>query len=136
MKRVEVAKRYKEIASHFPCCPANHKYLWKKTQIEKKANSALQRLRTDFWSMIGEECLNDLSLVWIHWDIFPDYDKIIDMHTSKYPRRMLLINPLSETWIAETFHARKTCKAYINFYIFSLYFIVEISKKCHFAWTN
>ena len=29
-------KEYKEIASLFPCCPVNCKYLWKKTKIEKK----------------------------------------------------------------------------------------------------
>ena len=63
----------------------------------KKANSALQHLRTDFRSMMGEERLNALSLVCIHQDIFLDYDKIIDIYaSSKYPRRMLLINPLSE----------------------------------------
>ena len=74
----------------------NRKYLRKKTQIEKKANSALQHLRTNFRNMMGEERLNDLSLVCIHRDIFLDYDKIIDIYASKYPRRMLLINPLSE----------------------------------------
>ena len=44
--------------------------------------------------MMGEEPLNALSLV--HRDIFLDYDKIIDIYASKYPRRMLLVNPLSE----------------------------------------
>ena len=57
----------------------NRKYLRKETQIEKKANSALQHLRADFWSMMGEERLNALSLVCIHRDIFLDYDKIIDI---------------------------------------------------------
>ena len=57
----------------------NRKYLRKETQIEKKANSALQHLRADFWSMMGEELLNALSLVCIHRDIFLDYDKIIDI---------------------------------------------------------
>ena len=52
--------------------------------------------RTDFQSMMGKERLNALSLVCIHIDIFLDYDKIIDIYASKYPRRMLLINPLSE----------------------------------------
>ena len=46
--------------------------------------------------MMGEERLNVLLLVCIHREIFLDYDKIIDVYTSKYPRRMLLINPLSE----------------------------------------
>ena len=64
----------------------------------KKANSAVQHLRlsTDFRSMMGEESLNALSFVCIHRDIFLDYDKIIDIYASKYPRRILLINPLSE----------------------------------------
>ena len=56
-------------------------------------NSALQHLRTDFWSMMSEERLNALSLVCIHRDIFLAYDKIIDIYASKYQRRMLLNNP-------------------------------------------
>ena len=40
--------------------------------------------------------VNALLIVCIHRDIFLDYDKIIDIYASKYPRRMLLINPLSE----------------------------------------
>ena len=89
---------YKEIASPFLCCPVNREYSWKKTQIQKKANSVLQHLRlsTDFRSMMGEECLNDLSFVCIHRDIFLDCDKIIKIYASKYPRKMLLINPLNE----------------------------------------
>ena len=98
----------------------------------KKANSTLQHLRTDFQGMMGDERLNPLSLVYIHRDIFLDYDKIIDIYASKYPRRMLLINPLS----VETFNARKTYKAYINFRIFSLYFIVVICKHFCFTSTN
>ena len=62
----------------------------------EKANSTLQHLRTIFRSMMGEERLNVLSLVYIHRDIFLDYDEIIEIYASKYPRRMLLINPLSE----------------------------------------
>ena len=45
---------------------------------------------------MGEEHLNGLSFVCIHRDILLDYDKIIDIYASKYLRRMLLINPLSE----------------------------------------
>ena len=40
--------------------------------------------------------VNALLLVHIHRDIFLKHGKTIDMHASKYPRRMLLINPLSE----------------------------------------
>ena len=45
---------------------------------------------------MGEERLNALSLACIHRDMFLDYDKVIDTYASKHPRRMLLINPLSE----------------------------------------
>ena len=44
--------------------------------------------------MMGVEHLNALSIVCTHRDIFLDYDKI---YASKYPKRMLLINPLSES---------------------------------------
>ena len=42
------------------------------------------------------ERANALLLVCIHRDIFLDYEKITDIYASKYPRRMLLINPLRE----------------------------------------
>ena len=87
---------HREMASPFPCCPVNREYLWKKTQIENKVNSTLQQLRTDFWSIMEEKRLNALSLLCIHRDIFLDCEKIIDISASKYQRRMLFINPLSE----------------------------------------
>ena len=68
----------------------------KENRERKQENSTLQHLRTDFRSMMGEERLDALSLVYIHQDIFLDYGKIINIYASKYPRRMLLINPLSE----------------------------------------
>ena len=37
--------------------------------------------------MMGVERLNALSLVYIHRDIFLDYDKIIDIYASKYQGR-------------------------------------------------
>ena len=46
--------------------------------------------------MIGEERLNALSLVRILQYILLDYDKISDIYVSKYPGRILLMNPLSE----------------------------------------
>ena len=126
----------KEIASPSPL-PCESWIFVKKNPDRKKANSTLPHLRTDFQNMMGEERLNALSLVYIHWDIFLDCDKIIDIYTSKYSRRMLLINHLS----VETFNARKTYKAYIhikliNFRIFSLYFIVVIGKNFCFTSTN
>ena len=65
----------------------------KENPDRKKANSALQHLRTDFWSMMGEERLNALSLVCTRRDTFLHYDKIIDVHASKYQRKMLLFKP-------------------------------------------
>ena len=62
----------------------------------ERANSALRHVKTDFRSMMGEEQLNALLLVHIHRDIFLEYNKVIDMYAFKYPRRMLLINPLNE----------------------------------------
>ena len=51
------------------------------------------------WFLYGRdlrhERVNALLLVCIHRDIFIDYDKIIDIYALKYPRRILLINPLS-----------------------------------------
>ena len=125
-------KEYKEIASPFTCCPVNREYSWKKSQIEKKANYALQHVRTDSRCMwmksvlnlswrrsllyrnqsidlqnksmdwflydknLRHERVNALLLACIHWDIFLDYDKIIDICALKYQRRMLLINTLSK----------------------------------------
>ena len=40
--------------------------------------------------------INALLLERIHRDIFLDSDKIIDIYASKYPARLLLINPLSD----------------------------------------
>ena len=45
---------------------------------------------------LRHERVNALLFVCIHRDIFLNYDKIIDIYDSRYPRRMLLINPLSK----------------------------------------
>ena len=50
---------------------------------------------------MGEEHLNTLPLVYIHGDIFLDYDKIIGIYASKYPRLMLLINLLINCYNVE-----------------------------------
>ena len=68
----------------------------KENPDRKKVNFTLQQLGTDIRSMMDEECLHVLSLVYINRYMFLDYDKIIDIYASKYQRRMLLINPLSE----------------------------------------
>ena len=77
---------------------------------------------------MGEERLNAFSLVCTS-SIFLDYDKIIEIYASKYPGRMLLINPLNEKRTAERLNSRKTYEAYKNFRIFSLYFIVVVCNN-------
>ena len=109
----------------------------KENPDRKKMNSALH-LRTDFRRIMGEEGLNALSLVCIHRDIFLDYDKIINIYVSKYPKRMLLINPLSENETVETLNVRKTSKAYMNFSILSLYSfhiqLINMGKTTNFSY--
>ena len=45
---------------------------------------------------LRHERVNALLLAFIQWDIILDYDKIIDIYTSKYQRAIILINPLSK----------------------------------------
>ena len=45
---------------------------------------------------LRHERVNALLLACIDWNIFLDYDKIIDIYASKYQKKMLLINPLCE----------------------------------------
>ena len=45
---------------------------------------------------MGAESLNTLSFVCIDLDISLDYDKIIKIYASKYQRKTVLINHLSE----------------------------------------
>ena len=45
---------------------------------------------------LRHERVNVLLFVYIHGDIFLDYDKIIDISAFKYPRKMLFTDPLSE----------------------------------------
>ena len=52
--------------------------------------SRCSHLRTGFRSMMGEVRLNALSLVSVYRDNFLDYDKMIDINASKYPRRIIL----------------------------------------------
>ena len=43
---------------------------------------------------LRHERVNALLFACIQWDIFLDYDKIIDIYPFKCDRRMLLVNPL------------------------------------------
>ena len=53
---------------------------------------------------LRHERVNALLLPCIYWDIILDYDKIIDIYTSKYQRTMLLINPLSKNKLLKALH--------------------------------
>ena len=67
--------------------------------IYRNQTTDFQRKLVDWFSYdrdLRHEKVSALLLACIHGDIFLDYDKIIDMYTSKYPGRVLLINPLSE----------------------------------------
>ena len=59
--------------------------------------------------MMGEECLNAFSLVCIHQNIFLDYNKIIDIYASKYPRRKLLVETV-ETFNISVIYAHFVTK--------------------------
>ena len=45
---------------------------------------------------MSEDRFNALLLLYVHSDIKLDYKKIIDMYAMRYPRRMVLKNPLTE----------------------------------------
>ena len=62
----------------------------------ERANSALRYVKTDFRSTMLEGRLNALLLLYLHSDIKLDYKKIIVMYAMRYPRRMVLKNPLTE----------------------------------------
>ena len=73
--------------------------LWRRSLLQKpvhwfaeKINGLVSIRRKN----LRHERVNALLLASIHWNIFLDYNKIIDIYASKYQRRMLIINPLSK----------------------------------------
>lgn len=63
----------------------------------ERSNSSLKFIKNSQRSTIGEDRFNALMLLYIHRDIKLDLDKIVDLYATKYPRRMLLLDPLSES---------------------------------------
>ena len=108
---------------------------WVRPLLYRNQSIDLQNKSID-WCLydksLRHERVNAMLLACIHWDIFLDYYKIINIYASKYQRRILLINPLN-FWNIFT---RETHKAYADFHIFSLYFIVLIRKNFLFASNN
>ena len=62
----------------------------------ERANSALRYVKTDFRSTMSEDRFNALLLLFVHRNIRLDYKKFLDMSAVRYPRRMVLKNPLTE----------------------------------------
>ena len=60
----------------------------------ERANSALKFIKSDRRSTMGQDRLNALLLLYVHKDIVLDYEAVIDLYASRYPRRMVLVNPL------------------------------------------
>ena len=72
---------------------------WQRSLLYRTQSIDLQNKSMDWFlceKNLHDESVNALLLSCIHWDIFLDYDKIIDISASKYQRRMLLVNPLSK----------------------------------------
>ena len=60
----------------------------------ERAFSALCYVTTDFRSSMSEDDFNALILTYLHRDITLNYNNIIDMCTTKDPRRVFLKNLL------------------------------------------
>lgn len=43
---------------------------------------------------MGQDRLNALLLLYVNKDIVLDYEAVIDLYASRYPQRMVLVNPL------------------------------------------
>ena len=61
----------------------------------ERANSAMKLVKSVLLSTKQQDRLNGLLLMYVHKDIHLDYDAIIDKYSTKHPRRMLFMNPLS-----------------------------------------
>ena len=60
----------------------------------ERANSSLCYIKTDYGNSMTEDRFNALIFTYVHRDIKVDREKNIDRYPAKYPRRMLLQNPL------------------------------------------
>ena len=57
----------------------------------QKVYSALFFIKTDYRSAMSEVYFNALVLLYVHWDIKLDYNRIIQMYANRYPRRLVAI---------------------------------------------
>ena len=65
---------------------------------EERANCALRFIKTDCRNTMSEDHFNSIVLLYVNWDIKLHYNRVIQLHTNKYLCRLLLINPLLESW--------------------------------------
>ena len=74
-------------------------FSWRKSLLCRNQSFDLQN-KSMYWfpyyKNVRHERVNALLLACIQWDIFLDYDKIMEIYASKYQKRMLLINSLSK----------------------------------------
>lgn len=64
--------------------------------ITEQANSALKHIKSPKRSMMGQDRLNALLMLFVHKDIKLDYEGTIDLYARRFPRRMTFANPLSQ----------------------------------------
>ena len=71
---------------------------WRRSLLYRKQSTDLQNKSMDCFydKNLRHERVDALLLACIHWDIFFDYDQMIDIYASKYQKRMLLINTLGK----------------------------------------
>ena len=65
-------------------------------QVER-SNSSLKFIKTPLRSTMGADRFNALVLLFVHKDLPLDYSAVIDRFASRNHRRMLLVNPMSES---------------------------------------
>ena len=85
--------------------------------LVERPNFALHFIKTDYRSTMSEDHFNAPVLLYVHWDIKLDYNRIIQIYANKYPRRLLLINPLLESWKSLIYKVRTLCFVYSFMFI-------------------
>ena len=65
------------------------------TSTTERAYSALKFVKSDRRSTMSQDRLNSLILLYVHKDIPLNYDAVVDLYASRYPRRMTLLDLLS-----------------------------------------
>lgn len=60
----------------------------------ERSHSRFKNVKTKKRSVMSKDHLNSLMLLYVHRDLQLDYDKIMDIYVSNYPRRLQLAYPL------------------------------------------